>query len=473
MIVRVPTPKGNQPFRVYNPRIDILGNNEYSARHISYDLLDAFIEDSRPSGNGQTAISAILSETRFTGSSDITTSSAAEYQMMNPIKALLGGNDNDDNAFVNRWGGEIERDNFTIRMNRAIGEDRGVSIRYRKNLTGLTLDTDISDVVRRIYPTGRTADGNTLLKLPEKYIDSPYINNYTHPKIRRYDYSDIKVSDTMTQDQAYAALRAAVQNDFATGIGKPTISAVVEFIPLETTEEYKNLAVLEKVFIGDTVHIYHEPLGLELSAKVVSYEYDCLLQKYSKVTLGSVAQCVGSVRSTIGKLATSAQATAAEANDGVKKANIRIGDLEISIEGKVSFTDLSGDGTTTINGRNITTGRIESEDGSWWLDLETGKFYLEDGTFAGEIVWSDSNGNEKASIKYGGQAGLIISSVYGVTFGQGSITVPYNCPMSIDNLTANGVELDSNYSGEQGITMSNGTKRTWMFEAGMLTNNDV
>jgi hypothetical protein len=393
--------------------------------------------------------------------------------------------DNDDNAFLNRWGGEIERDNFTIRMNQAIGADHGVSIRSRKNLTGLTLDTDISDVVTRIYPTGRAADGMTLLKLPEKYIDSPYINNYTHPKIRRYDYSDIKVNDAMTQDQAYAAIRAAVQKDFAAGIDKPTVSAVVEFIPLGTTEEYKNLAVLEKVFLGDTVHIYHEPLGLELSAKVVSYEYDCLTQKYSKVTLGSVAQCVGAVNSTIGKLATSAQTTADaaqtaadEANGGVKKANIRIGDIEITVEGKVSFTDLSGDGTTTINGKNLKTGRIESSDGAaWWLDIDTGKVYLKDGIFAGQVVWSDSNGVEVGSIRSDGIGTMTLFSdtlnvnVYHANFEQ-DISVPILTVSHIDaqSISSSGA---SGITTQVGITRSDGTTRTLQFTDGLLTDNNA
>lgn len=367
MIIKVPTPKGDQLFRVYKPKADVLDNNVYQARHIFYDMLDDFIEDSRPSGTGAAAINAILSGTAFTGTSDIATQNSAVYQLMNPIKALLGGDSNDNNAFLNRWGGEIERDNFTVRMNQHVGADRGVTIRYRKNLTGLKVETDISSVVTRIYPTGRAADGQTLLTLPEKYVDSPLLSKYVHPKIQRYDYDKIQIVDKtddshpqlVTESQVYDQLRAAAAADFATGIDKPTVSADVEFVPLETTEEYKNdgLAGLEKVYIGDTVHISYEPLEIELTAEVVSYEYDAILQRYNKITLGSIQWPVGSVQSTIGKLATGAQisadkaqTTADAASKEVELAKVSIGDLTVRVtatekglESKVSTADLGTD----------------------------------------------------------------------------------------------------------------------------------
>lgn len=107
--------------------------------------------------------------------------------------------------------------------------------------------------------------------------------------------------------------------------------------------------------------------------------------------------------------AQKAQESADEAKNGVAKAELKIGDLEITIKGKVSFSDLSGSGKTEINGDNIVTGKIQSEDGSWWLDLKNGKFYLSDGVYAGEIVWRDDNGNTIGSIRPAGQAGFELS----------------------------------------------------------------
>lgn len=66
-IMKAPTPRSHQLFRVYNSDIDMLGNPVFYCHHIFYDLLDYFIEDTRPTGNGTVVISKILANTPFTG----------------------------------------------------------------------------------------------------------------------------------------------------------------------------------------------------------------------------------------------------------------------------------------------------------------------------------------------------------------------------------------------------------------------
>ena len=288
-IIKAPTPKTMQLFRVFETDVDILGNPIYYARHIFYDLLDYFIEDTRPTGSGAHAISEILKDTPFTGNSDIIAQKTAYYQMISPVKAILGA----DNAFIKVWGGELERDNFNMFMRSRTGADRGVTIRYKKNLTGLRLQTDLCGTYTKIMPTGLQENGQTLLYLPEKYVESPLISNYTHVKTTRIHYSNIKISDEMTEQEALNALRNAANLEFENGLDKPLITANVEFIPLQNTEEYKNFAVLESVYLGDTVNIYHEPMSINLSARVVGYEYDCLSSKYTKITIGNVSPKFG------------------------------------------------------------------------------------------------------------------------------------------------------------------------------------
>ena len=309
-IIKAPTPKSEQFFRVYNSDIDILGNQIFYARHIFYDLLDYFIEDTRPSGSGALAISKILENTPFTGTSDITEQGTAYYQMMNPVKAILGA----DNAFTNVWGGELERDNFNVRMRNHLGTDRGVSIRYRKNLTGLRLQTDLSGVYTKIMPTGLQENGHhlaveqaptasqqlaesnlehsvatksRLVCLPEKYVSSPLIDNYVNIKTTRIHYSEIKIDEETSEAQVLEMLRNAAAQEFENGLDKPQITATVEFIPLQNTEEYKDYSILERVYLGDTIRVFHEDLSIELETKVISYEFDALSKRYNKVILGN------------------------------------------------------------------------------------------------------------------------------------------------------------------------------------------
>ena len=176
--------------------------------------------------------------------------------------------------------------------------------------------------------------------------------------------------------------------------------------------------------------------------------------------------------------AQKAQETADRANDGVAKANIRIGDLEITIEGKVSFSDLSGSGKTTINGDNITTGRIESNNGEFWLDLEEGTFYLSGGTYAGNLEWDNG-----ASIIGTVGTALTIASGGGVriqlmnnkvtisddTMVAGGVTV--GGTLEIDGgLTVDG---DSPYSGRVRIQRDEGEFRDLLFKDGILVDNDA
>ncbi len=71
-VVKAPMPKTPQLFRVYNTDIDMLGNPVFYCRHIFYNLIDFFIEDTRPTGNGVVAILRTLDDTPFTGDADIT-----------------------------------------------------------------------------------------------------------------------------------------------------------------------------------------------------------------------------------------------------------------------------------------------------------------------------------------------------------------------------------------------------------------
>lgn len=307
-IIKAPTPKSNQLFRVYNSDIDMLGNPVYYARHIFYDLLDFFIEDTRPMGDGAFALSKILENTPFNGTSDVTKQERAYYMMMSPVKAILGA----DNALITVWGGEIERDNFTVRLKNHLGENRGVAIRYRKNLTGLRVQTDLSGIATKIMPTGLQEDGQSILKLPEMYVESPLIGNYANVKTTRIHYSDIKIDEETTRAEALERLRNAANLEFTNGIDKPQVTATVEFIPLSDTEEYRNFAVLESVYLGDTVNIFHEDLNISLESEVISYEFDALSKRYIKVILGNADPKYGDTQKNYVKQQVADSTTALE-----------------------------------------------------------------------------------------------------------------------------------------------------------------
>lgn len=256
------------------------------------DFGDNFLEDARPTDlNGAGALNWISSHTQFEHpfifTSDIPTVGTAYYVRKNPVAAIM----TEDNSFLNTWGGEMQLDKFNVSINQQRGMDRGVTIAYGKNLQGFEQNEDDSSVVTRIMPIGYDQNNNPVL-LPEKYIDSPYINTYSHPKVKEYEFSDIKVdSDNgVTLDMVYDQLRAAVKKLYDDGIDLPYYNYDVKFKELSKTEEYKNYAVLETVYMGDTLTIKHQKLHRNLKARVIKTikEYNAAKQEwqYTEIQFG-------------------------------------------------------------------------------------------------------------------------------------------------------------------------------------------
>ena len=283
----------DQPFRIYRvvPELDKV---TVYARHIFYDLLDNMIKSLKPSPSAvgasvvQSLSEACLSSHDFSFYSDLTsTAEDVEWENVNPVEAMLG-----ENGLVNKYGAELARDWYDVFLVRRVGNDTDVSIREKKNLTGISYDVDETDVVTRIMPTGEDADGN-ILYLPELYLDSPNLNAYTHPKWIHLPVSEAReVTDSdepKSKTQCYAEMRKAAQAEFDAGCNLPTVTMKVDFVNCSDAEEYKQYAALTDIFLGDSVRVVARRIGVEVSMRMTQYTYDCLTRKYTSVTLGTAA----------------------------------------------------------------------------------------------------------------------------------------------------------------------------------------
>lgn len=283
----------DQPFRIYRvvPELDKV---TVYARHIFYDLLDNMVKSLKPSPSAvgasvvQSLSGACLSSHDFSFYSDLTsTAEDVEWENINPVEAMLG-----ENGLVSKYGAELARDWYDVFLVRRVGNNNDVSIREKKNLTGISYDVDETDVVTRIMPTGEDADGN-ILYLPELYIDSPNLNAYTHPKWIHLPVSEAKeVTDgdePKIKAQCYAEMRKAAQAEFDAGCDLPTVTLKVDFINCSDAEEYKQYAALTDIFLGDSVRVVARRIGVEVSMRMTQYTYDCLTRKYTSVTLGTAA----------------------------------------------------------------------------------------------------------------------------------------------------------------------------------------
>ena len=269
-----------QPFRIYRITKPLSGKITVYAQHISYDLSGVPVSPfSSSSVTG--ALSGLKTNAAVTNPFSFWTdkTSTGDFAVTAPTstRTLLGGS---DGSILDVFGGEYKFDRWTVRLYNNRGKNSGVSIRYVKNLMDLQQDENISNVVTGIYPYWLSSEGE-LTELPEKIVNAP--GTYDFTRISAIDFSgDFEEAPTEEQLRDRA-------NDYisSNNVGVPTVSITVEFQPLEQTEEYKDIALLERVNLCDTVNVEYSELGVSATAKCVKTTYDALKDKYISIELGN------------------------------------------------------------------------------------------------------------------------------------------------------------------------------------------
>lgn len=289
-VISAPAPNGTtQLFRIY----EVVRNETYIIAYAMPIFMqaayDCFLTDVRPTNKtGQQALDILMAGTQYSGKSDITSVNTAYYINKTLIETLQS---DDDNSFLNRWGGEIYYNNFQITINERIGADNGMKAKFGWNLAGIQQRVNMQNVVTRIVPIAYNGYG-----LPSPgYVDSPKINDYPFVRVRVIKYDDIRLQEdvTGTDMEGYAtlaelqqALTERAQSEFEAGIDLPEISYTVNIVDLSKTEQYKDISDLVKVNLGDTVHCENERLGIETEARCTELIWDCIHERVKELKLG-------------------------------------------------------------------------------------------------------------------------------------------------------------------------------------------
>lgn len=276
-------------YRIFNVVKSLYSITAY-ARPLFFDLIDNVLLDVRPTlKNGEEALNIILEGTGFIGHSNISTVNTSYYVRKNIVEAILG---DDENSFLNRWGGEVLLDNFDIYINDKIGSDNGVRVEFGYNLNEIEEDINIEEVATRIIPTGYNGimlDGST------PWVDSPLIKKYTKPKMRVINFDDVKVKESETDEEGFNTIEEARQELikrcnklYEEGIDKPSVNYKIDMINLANTTAYKDYIKLVTVNEGDTVTCYIPGLDIDVKARVIDYEKDLITGEYISLELGNV-----------------------------------------------------------------------------------------------------------------------------------------------------------------------------------------
>ena len=301
-VVSVPTSLGEgQLYRItYVEKTDTGVDAE--AIPVFFDAAnEIFLMDTRPTNkNGQEALNIMLTghTDKYSATSDISRKSTAYFVRKNFIEAL--NNQDEDEDFVNRWGGEPIYANYNLIMNERAGADNGVYILYGKNIESISESIDMGEVATRIVPVssdGYTLEGDT------PWVDSPLIGSYPIVFTKEYTYDSIRLKDdsseegdgqdSSAEDGEYpdlpslrAALRATAEAEFANGADKPKVNLKIGMIDLTRTDMYKDYSVLETVHLGDTVHCKHNALGIVTDARVIDIRWDCIRNCVDSIEIG-------------------------------------------------------------------------------------------------------------------------------------------------------------------------------------------
>ena len=273
-----------QPFRVCEKSTPLSGVVTIRAKHISYQLSHIPVSPFA-AGSCTAALQGLKSHAAEQCPFDFWTDkeSTADFSVEQPTSArsLLGGV---TGSVLDVYGGEYEFDRYTVKLHNARGRDSGVVIAYGKNLVDLNQEESIENTITGVYPYYKDADGN-VLELPEKVVSSESAQNFPYPRTVPLDCSQAwQEVPTIEQLRAYAT--SYVKKE---GIGVPSVSLKVSFVPLWQTDEYKAVAPAERLNLCDIATVRFEKLGVNARAKVVQTVYDVLAGRYESVTLGETS----------------------------------------------------------------------------------------------------------------------------------------------------------------------------------------
>lgn len=408
------------------------------AEHEFFTLERNFIADTNIVGkNMNQAIDQLLTAAdfahNFKGTSNIGNVNNCRIVRKNIITALIGS---DENSLLTRWGiGELDMNKYTFRIDDKIGENKGYTVTYGKNLDSIQCEVDMSSVTTRIMPIG--FDGITLPS-ESLYVDSPNINAYSVPIIKEYKYENVKwkgspnytekdeedlgafvyenLSDAQNKLIELASLEFSENK-----VDKPEVTFDINFIDLAKTEEYKNYIQLLDLNIGDTVTVRHKKLGIDLQPRLIEYQYNCLTENFESVILGdykkSFFKSVSDVTSDIEKLPETINSWLQNAKDHASDLiNSALGGYVVKNKNELLIMDTDNINTArrvwrwNINGLGyssngyygeyglamtmdgvinadfinsgvlnadiVKSGVLESRNGSSWINMETGDFNL-------------------------------------------------------------------------------------------------
>lgn len=262
-----------QLFRIYKVGKTMNGRFTVNAQHISYDLSGKVIT----SGTATSCTGACALLEAAAGDFTITTdkSVSADFEIKEPssVRSWFGGK---SGSLLDVYGtAEWHYDNFTCYLKLHRGADRGVSIRYGKNLTELSQEISVDNLVTAVIPY--YLDNENGIKVVGDKITTGLESDVIRDVAIDFTSEVDPESETPISEQLTYYGHRYIDNNVLT---RALSNITLDFVQTSSLQE--------RVDLCDTVHIFFEALGISTSIKCIETTWDVLNDRYTSTTFGDI-----------------------------------------------------------------------------------------------------------------------------------------------------------------------------------------
>lgn len=273
-----------QPFRIYQISRPLNGLVTVNAAHLSYDLSKIADQPFTASSVTETMVrlaNNAVGSCPFTFQTDKSVTGTFTVSTPRSIRSLLAGS---QGSVLDVYGtGEWKFDGYTCYLYLNRGQDRGVVIRYGKNLTDLKQEENNASVYSKLYPYWTDSEGH-LVTLTEKTLDINTAGNGTLV----YDMSN-SFEAQPTEQQLRTAAQSYIDRN---SLGTPIVNLSLSFVQISEL-------IKDAIYLCDTVSVEFPALNVSAQAKVIKTVYDALLDRYDSIEVGTVKQTFAQTIATL------------------------------------------------------------------------------------------------------------------------------------------------------------------------------
>ena len=289
--------KSLQAFDIVRIESNINGISKIEAEHVSYRLsgyiVTPFTSKNYTETSPSHALGQLFSHCKiacpFTYSTDLDNLSSATsfdyYREPVTLKSSIYGH---EGSMVDVFGGECLFDNFSFKLLKNRGKNRGYKIVYGGNMTKLEQETDCRESFYGVVAYWAYTDDETDITT---VVCSDTITDTKNSEL--YSYQKTKLIDA-TADYEEAPTVEQL-NDYATSyLNRNRLSDVsvsINTTAAQFNDDVHNTRSLP-VCLCDTVQVIYRDIGLNETAKVTKVVYDVLKEANKSFVVGTIKKTI-------------------------------------------------------------------------------------------------------------------------------------------------------------------------------------